>query len=176
MGLVMDAVSATARYLGDPPAAQRDTHSVTKREAIVIVTATATLYVFWPERLWIFKAAFNIALLGWVTALAFDAKEAGIEAWDGIPAWLKNYLGGGAIPGTSSPTKRSHVAKRGNPGQFVLERLQEMINTIRTAQLTQDVWGTTRVFLIHCLRATLHYLEPAQGKLVRVLFRRRDIH
>ncbi|KAK5652318.1 hypothetical protein OQA88_10668 [Cercophora sp. LCS_1] len=160
MDLVMDAVSATARYLGDPPAAQRGTESVTKREAIVIVTATATLYFFWPERLWIFKAIFNIALLGWLTGLAFDAKEAGIEAWDGIPMWLKNYLGGGA--GASSPVQRCRVSKRESPGQFLLEHVQGAINKLRSAQLTQDVWGVVRVLLIHFLRTALHYLEPPQ--------------
>jgi len=166
----MDAVSATAHYLGDPPraasASQRGTipASITKREAIVMVTATATMYFFWPERLWIFKAVFNIVLLAWVTALVFDAREAGIEAWDGIPAWLKGYLGGGSggggVSGGALRVQRVSVVGGKNHGQIVVESLQVVVENIKAARLTQDVWGLVRAFIIRCLRVSLDYLEP----------------
>lgn len=162
----MDAVSATARLLGDPPAGQRGSDSVTKREAIVMVTATATMYFFWPERLWIFKTMFNIALVGWITALAFDAREAGIEAWDGIPAWLKNYLGGGGVAGGNVHVQRSRVPNGKSSGNPAVKQLQQVMKQIRSARLTQDVWGVIRPIIIHCLRTALHYLEPPEGGFV----------
>ncbi|KAK0622383.1 hypothetical protein B0T14DRAFT_552844 [Immersiella caudata] len=160
MAFAMNAVSATARFLGDPPAGQRGSTSVTKREAIVMVTATATMYFFWPERLWIFKTIFNIVLLSWATALAFDAKEAGIEAWDGIPSWLKSYLGGGGVAEASVQSQRSWTSKKETPAQVVLEQLQEVMKNIKAARLTQDVWGVIRTLLVRCIRIALHYLEP----------------
>jgi hypothetical protein len=162
--MLMNAVSATARFLGDPPAGQRVSTSVTKREAIVMVTATATMYFFWPERLWICKSIFHIVLLGWVTAFAFDAREAGIEAWDGIPSWLKSYLGGGVVTGRSGPTRTLYLdSKKGSPGQVVVGHLQKVIETIKSARITRDVWGVIRTFLVRCIRKALHYLDPQHG-------------
>ncbi|KAK4451051.1 hypothetical protein QBC34DRAFT_459627 [Podospora aff. communis PSN243] len=178
MAFAMDAVSATARFLGDPPAGQRGSTSVTKREAIVIVTATATMYFFWPERLWIFKSIFNIVFLGWVTALAFDAKDAGVEAWDGIPSWLKSYLGasGGGVAGASAQARRVWAPKEESPGQIVMLQLQQVIKNIKAAPLTQDVWELIRTLLVRCLRMALHYLENTHGTSSHAPTAQRDVH
>lgn len=170
MDLVMDTVSATARFLGDPPAGQRGSDSVTKREAIVMVTATSTMYFFWPERLWILKTIFNIALVGWVTALAFDAREAGIEAWDGIPSWLKNYLGAGGVGPGSVQVQRSRALSGKSSENGVVQQLQLVVKQIKAARLTRDVWGVIRPIIVYFLRTALHYLDPTDGEMVEPSF------
>lgn len=166
MAFAMDAVSATARLLGDPPAGQRGSTSVTKREAIVIVTATATMYFFWPERLWIFKSIFNVVLLGWVTALAFDAKDAGVAALDGIPSWLKSYLGGGGggVAGASGQARTAWASKEDSPGRVMMLQVQQVIKNIKAAPLLQNLWKLVRTLLVQCLRMALHYLEPPHSE------------
>jgi len=173
----MNAVSAVAQFFGDPPrlaapnGISETTITITKREAIVMVTATATMYSFCPERLWICKAIFNIVLLGWVTALAFDAKEVGVEAWAGIPLWLKRYLGSGdgGAAGGSGGLRAVNLGSRSlkqTRGHLAVARVSEMIQKIKAAQLTQDLWEVVRRFLIRCLKMALHYLEPPGGALV----------
>jgi hypothetical protein len=110
-----------------------------------------------------FKSIFNIALLGWVTALAFDAKEVGIEAWDGIPSWLKSYLGGGGVVGVNEQTQRSWASNEEGPGRVVILQLQQVIKKIKAVCLTRDVWVVIRIFLVRCLRTALHYLDPPHG-------------
>ncbi|KAK0639688.1 hypothetical protein B0T16DRAFT_247265 [Cercophora newfieldiana] len=88
-----------------------------------------------------------------------------MEAWDGIPSWLKSYLGGaGKAP--SGQTERSYrwaAAKKTEiqAGQAaIVKRLQQAIQSIKAARLTRDVWGVIRNFLVRCIRMALHYLDP----------------
>ena len=176
MDLMKNIGSAIARLLEDPLAAQHGATSAKKREAIGMVTAIATVYFFCPDCLWVCKAIFNIVLLGWLTALAFDAKEAGIDAWDGIPAWLKRCLGGGGVAQGRIQPQRFGSPFREVASSSRLSNCGKWSERPKLAWPTQGVWGYVRTLLIRCLRMVLRYLDPSPGTSIYIPLFQHPVH
>lgn len=158
MEFIKRTITGMAQLLGDPPTDQLGSRALTKREAVISVTATAIMYFFCPEYLWACKAAFHVVCLGWLTALVYDAMYALFSAWESIPSWLRNFAAA-KIPQTPPPMEPVWTFERAR--HTVLERLRKWIAIIRAK--INDLWQTPHAELAHGLRMILDHLDPSRG-------------
>jgi len=155
------------RLLGDPPATQRGATAITEREAIVMVTAAATMYFFCPERYWICKAVCKVVFLGWLTALAYDVRVALLKAWESVPTWLRNFAHD-RDPEGSSPDQAAWTFERAS--YVAAKRLQEWIQKIQAG--AADLWHTVYV----ALNQGRPRPDPKPTQWYGILIRTRPVH
>jgi hypothetical protein len=74
------------------PLQRRHDLDIVKQQLVVVVSATATVFVLCPEWLQFYRNLAVIPLLAWLTAKAFDLVIMLNDKWDNAPAMVKYFV------------------------------------------------------------------------------------
>ncbi|KAL7922760.1 hypothetical protein ACQKWADRAFT_291308 [Trichoderma austrokoningii] len=139
-----------------------DHRAAAKRQAVVSVSAIALVFILWPERFIIWRNLCFVPVVAWLTALVFDLKHGALDAWDGVPAWMKRIIG--ADDSSSNNTNRSSGAGARNSNRaksrtmpdHVLMHLGDTISLVKKE--AARMWQIVRPILAEWIRQVIHFL------------------
>ncbi|KAM0248869.1 hypothetical protein ACHAQJ_009268 [Trichoderma viride] len=139
-----------------------ENRAAAKRQAVTTVSAIALVFILWPERFIIWRNLCLVPVLAWLTALVFDLKHGALDAWDGVPAWVKRFIGADDNSSSSSGTSRMGARRptsqfnSGNMSDYVLMHLGDTVSLVKSEAVR--LWGIVRPILGEWIRQVIHFL------------------
>lgn len=160
---------SSAKSLAENRAAAN--RAAAKRQAVTTVSAVALIFILWPERFIILRNLCFVPVLAWLTSLVFDLKHGALDAWDGVPAWLKRIIGAADDNGGNSnnnsnnngPSRMgaqnagSRVGSGTTVPDYVLMHLADTISLIKSEAVR--LWRLIRPILAEWIRQAIHLLS-----------------
>lgn len=146
-----------------------DHRTAAKRRAVTTVSAIALVFILWPERFIIWRNLCFVPVAAWLTALVFDLKHGALDAWDGVPAWMKRIIG--ADDGSSNNNRSSGASSRMGAGtrngsnrakpvavsDYVLMHLGDTVSLVKSE--VARLWEIVRPILAEWIRQAIHFLS-----------------
>jgi hypothetical protein len=145
-----------------------ENRAAAKRQAVTTVSVVALILILWPERFIIWRNLCLVPVLAWVTALVFDLKHGALDAWDGVPAWMKRIIGADDNSSSNSRSGASRMGARhsqsqfnsGTMSDFVLMHLGDTVSLVKSEAVR--LWGIIQPILGEWIRQLIHFLN-SQG-------------
>ncbi|RFU79653.1 hypothetical protein TARUN_2568 [Trichoderma arundinaceum] len=139
-----------------------ENRAAAKRQAVTTVSVVALIFILWPERFIILRNLCLVPVLAWLTALVFDLKHGALDAWDGVPAWLKRIMGAddnSSGSGASRMAPRHEQSRTGSEtvSDYVLMHLGDTVSLIKSEAVR--LWGIIRPILAEWIRQAIHLLN-----------------
>lgn len=136
-----------------------------KRQAVTTVSVVALILILWPERFIIWRNLCLVPVLAWVTSLVFDLKHGALDAWDGVPTWMKRIIGAddsssNSSSGASSRTAARSAQNRGGSGtlaDYVLMHLGDTVSLVKSEAMR--LWETIRPILAEWIRQAIDLIN-----------------
>ncbi|KAL6900198.1 hypothetical protein GGI43DRAFT_62105 [Trichoderma evansii] len=158
---------------GPSPKPLADHRAAAKRQAVTTVSAIALVFILWPERFIIWRNLCFVPVAAWLTALVFDIKHGALDAWDGVPAWMKRIIG--ADDGSSNSNRSSSSSSRMGPGarngsnraksmtmpDYVLMHLGDTVSLVKRE--VARLWEIVRPILAEWIRQVIHFLNSQRS-------------
>ncbi|PTB70316.1 hypothetical protein BBK36DRAFT_1164864 [Trichoderma citrinoviride] len=149
------------------PTPLAENRAAAKRQAVTTVSIVALILILWPERFIILRNLCLVPVLAWVTALVFDLKHGALDAWDGVPAWLKRIIGAD----DNSNNNYSNASRRNEPlhmrnrqdaspktmSGYVLTHLGDSVSLITSEAVR--LWELARPILEEWARQAIQWLS-----------------
>lgn len=145
-----------------------DHRAAAKRQAVTTVSAIALIFILWPERFIIWRNLCFVPVAAWLTALVFDIKHGALDAWDGVPAWMKRFIGADDSSNNSSSSSYnnsrssgagarygSNRAKSTTMPEYVLMHLGDTISLVKKE--AARMWEIARPILAEWIRQVVHF-------------------
>ncbi|KAL7965757.1 hypothetical protein HDV63DRAFT_217928 [Trichoderma sp. SZMC 28014] len=137
-----------------------DHRAAAKRQAVTTVSAIALVFILWPERFIIWRNLCFVPVAAWLTALVFDIKHGALDAWDGVPPWLKRFIGADDSNNSRSSAAGarhgSNRAKSTTMPEYVLMHLGDTISLVKKE--AARMWEIVRPILAEWIRQVIHFL------------------
>ncbi|PNP39327.1 hypothetical protein TGAMA5MH_08745 [Trichoderma gamsii] len=146
-----------------------DHRAAAKRQAVTTVSAIALVFILWPERFIIWRNLCFVPVAAWLTALVFDLKHGALDAWDGVPAWMKRFIGADDSSSSSSSSSYnnnrssgagarygSNRAKATTMPEYVLMHLGDTVSLVKKE--AARMWEIARPILTEWIRQVIHFL------------------
>jgi hypothetical protein len=145
-----------------------DHRAAAKRQAVTTVSAIALVFILWPERFIIWRNLCFVPVAAWLTALVFDLKHGALDAWDGVPAWVKRFIGADDSSSSSSSSNYnsrssgigarngSNRTKSATMPEYVLMHLGDTISLVKKE--TARMWDIVRPILAEFIRQAIKFL------------------
>lgn len=154
---------------GPSPKPLADHRAAAKRQAVTTVSAIALVFILWPERFIIWRNLCFVPVAAWLTALVFDIKHGALDAWDGVPAWMKRIIG--ADDSSSNNNRSSGASSRMGSGarnssnraksmtmpDYVLMHLSDTVSLVKRE--VARLWEIARPILAKWIRQVIHFLS-----------------
>lgn len=154
-----------------------DHRAAAKRQAVTTVSAIALVFILWPERFIIWRNLCFVPVAAWLTALVFDIKHGALDAWDGVPSWVKKFIGADDNSSSSYNNSRSsgagarhgsNRAKSTTIPEYVLMHLGDTITLVKKE--AARMWDIARPILAEWIRQVIHFLTSQSSyKLIRFI-------
>ncbi|KAL7787930.1 hypothetical protein V8C37DRAFT_389062 [Trichoderma ceciliae] len=142
-----------------------ENRAAAKRQAVTTVSAVALILILWPERFIVWRNLCLVPVLAWLTALVFDLKHGALDAWDGVPAWLKRIIGAEESGSSSSSSRASRMGARVPQSRFGSRTMSDyvLIHLGDTVSLVESeavrLWGIIRPILVEWIRQAIHLIN-----------------
>ncbi|KAM0460602.1 hypothetical protein ACHAPV_004879 [Trichoderma viride] len=146
-----------------------DHRAAAKRQAVATVSAIALVFILWPERFIIWRNLCFVPVVAWLTALVFDLKHGALDAWDGVPAWMKRFIGADDSSSSSSSNYNNNNRSSGTGArhgsnrtksttmpEFVLMHLGDTVSLVKKE--AARMWDIVRPILAQWIRQVVHFL------------------
>ncbi|KAL7947965.1 hypothetical protein V8C42DRAFT_342952 [Trichoderma barbatum] len=143
-----------------------ENRAAAKRQAVTTVSIVTLTFILWPERYIIWRNLCLVPVLAWLTSLVFDLKHGALDAWDGVPAWLKRIMGADDSSSSSSSSNTrgpSRMGARHAPNQaptildYVLMHLVETVSWIKNEVMT--FWEVMGPVVVEWICQAIHLLN-----------------
>lgn len=148
-----------------------DHRAAAKRQAVTTVSAIALVFILWPERFIIWRNLCFVPVAAWLTALVFDIKHGALDAWDGVPAWMKRIIGADDNSSSSNNNRSSGSASRMGAGarngsnraksmtmsDYVLVHLGDTVSLVKRE--VARLWEILRPILAEWIRQAILFLN-----------------
>ncbi|OTA08861.1 hypothetical protein A9Z42_0005640 [Trichoderma parareesei] len=146
------------------PTPLAENRAAAKRQAVTTVSIVALILILWPERFIILRNLCLVPVVAWVTALVFDLKHGALDAWDGVPAWLKRIIGADDNSNSNSYSRRNeptHMRNRQHASpmklsDYVLTHLGDSASLIVSEAVRP--WELARPILAEWARQAIQWL------------------
>ncbi|KAL7816686.1 hypothetical protein V8C26DRAFT_400235 [Trichoderma gracile] len=151
------------------PTPLAENRAAAKRQAVTTVSIVALILILWPERFIILRNLCLVPVVAWVTALVFDLKHGALDAWDGVPAWLKRIIGAddnnnnsGNSNSYSRRNEPSHMRNRQHASpkkmsDYVLTHLGNSVSLVVSEAVR--LWELARPILAEWVRQAIQWLN-----------------
>lgn len=147
-----------------------DHRAAAKRQAVTAVSAIALVFILWPERFIIWRNLCFVPVAAWLTALVFDIKHGALDAWDGVPAWMKRIIGADDSSSNSSRSSGA-AAKSATMPEHVLMHLGDTMALVKKE--AARMWEIVRPILAEWIRRVIHFFTSQSSyKIICPCFRR----
>ncbi|KAK1252384.1 hypothetical protein MKX08_003571 [Trichoderma sp. CBMAI-0020] len=141
-----------------------DRRAAAKRQAVTTVSAIALVFILWPERFIIWRNLCFVPVVAWLTALVFDLKHGALDAWDGVPAWMKRFIGADDSSSSYNNSRSSGAgaryasnrAKSTTMPEYVLMHLGETVSLVKKE--AARVWDIVSPILAQWICQAIRFL------------------
>ncbi|PTB79952.1 hypothetical protein M440DRAFT_1397242 [Trichoderma longibrachiatum ATCC 18648] len=155
------------------PTPLAENRAAAKRQAVTTVSIVALILILWPERFIILRNLCLVPVVAWGTALLFDLKHGALDAWDGVPAWLKRIIGaddnssGSGISNSRRNESSSYMRNRQHGSStkmsdFVLTHLGDSVSVIMREAVR--LWELARPILAAWARQAIQWLSSQASR------------
>lgn len=156
----------------NPTTPLAENRAAAKRQAVTTVSIVALILILWPERFIILRNLCLVPVVAWATALVFDLKHGALDAWDGVPAWLKRIIGADDNNSGSNNNNYSNNYSRRNESihmrnrqhaspmklsDYVLTHLGNSVSLIMSEAVR--LWELARPILAEWARQAIQWLN-----------------
>ncbi|EHK22721.1 uncharacterized protein TRIVIDRAFT_53979 [Trichoderma virens Gv29-8] len=139
-----------------------ENRAAAKRQAVITVSVVTFIFILWPERYIIWRNLCLVPVLAWLTSLVFDLKHGALDAWDGVPAWLKRIIGAddNSTYTNSSGSSRTGARQPQSQATAILDYV--LMRLVRTAFWIKceavRLWEVTGPLMVEWINQAIHLL------------------
>ncbi|KAL7930372.1 hypothetical protein V8C35DRAFT_283533 [Trichoderma chlorosporum] len=133
-----------------------ENRAAAKRQAVTTVSVVTLIFILWPQQYIVIRNLCLVPVVAWLTSLVFDLKHGALDAWDGVPPWLKRFIGADDNSSNGNTSGPSRMGGRRSRNQattiqdYVLMHLVDTASWIRSeATRLWEIIGPLMVEWIH---------------------------